>query len=340
MCPINALTDMGNMIQWQYIENRGLNTVSRNIWLDGIMGVIVGDALGYPVQFMSRDEVQRKPVDGMRGYGTFNLPAGSWTDDSSLTLALLVSISECGGIDLHDIMHRFSGWLNDGEYTPFGKSFDIGVGTMDAILHYIENNDTSSCGGASVSNNGNGSLMRIIPACIYAYIKKIPDDEAVRMIHEVSGLTHNHLRSKIACGLYYFCVCSILGDKGSLAERIQNGIDKGFEFYQRDLADLTELAWYSRLKSIRELAAVPENEIKSTGYVVDSLEAAIWSLITTDTFKACELKAVNLGDDTDTVGAIAGGLAGLYYGYTGIPAEWLEVIQKRKWIEELCEVNN
>ena len=235
---------------------------------------------------------------------------------------------------------KFSCWLNDGEYTPFGKSFDIGMGTMDAILRYIANNDTSSCGGASASNNGNGSLMRIIPACIYAYTKKIPDDEAIRMIHEVSGLTHNHLRAKIACGLYYFCVCAILDDKGSIAERIQNGIDKGFAFYQRDAADLAELAWYSRLKNIRGFADVPENEIKSSGYVVDTLEAAIRSLITTDTFKDCELRAVNLGDDTDTVGAIAVGLAGLYYGYIGIPAEWLEAIQKRKWIEELCVVNN
>lgn len=327
-------------ISYDQIGDQAVNDMNTNIWLSGIMGVVVGDALGCPVQFMSREEVKRDPVNGMRGYGTFNLPEGSWTDDSSLTLALLASINERGGIDLHDIMHRFSRWLNYGEYTPFGRSFDIGMGTMDAICRYIKNNDTNSCGGASVSNNGNGSLMRIMPACIYAYEKRMKDDEAVSMIHEVSGLTHGHLRSKIACGLYYFCVCSILNDKGSLAERIQNGIYAGFRFYQRDISAIDELVWYSRLKDIKEFADLPENEIKSSGYVVDSLEAAIWSLITTDNFKDCELRAVNLGDDTDTVGAIAGGLAGLYYGYSGIPAEWIDVIRKREWIEELCAIRN
>ena len=108
----------------------------KNMWKSAIMGVVVGDALGCPVQFESRDQVARHPVTGMRGYGTFNLPAGSWTDDSSLTLALLESIKRNGTVKYDDIMDNFVKWLDDGAFTPYGQSFDIGRGTMKAIRKY------------------------------------------------------------------------------------------------------------------------------------------------------------------------------------------------------------
>ena len=123
-----------------------------------------------------------------------------------------------------------------------------------------------------------------------------------------------------------------------MIERLQKGMDAGFTFYEKDIAYREELSYYGRLRNLKEFAEVPETEIKSTGYVVDSLEAAAWSLIQSDSFKDSLLTAVNLGDDSDTVGAIAGGLAALYYGYEGIPDEWLAVIQRRDWIEELCKM--
>ena len=182
--------------------------------------------------------------------------------------------------------------------------------------------------------------MRIMPACLYAYDRKLSVADAVKTVHEVGGLTHNHLRAKIACGLYYFCVRSILDGVGFLTERLQKGFDEGFAFYERDIANRVELSYYGRLRNLTEFAVVPEDAIKSTGYVVDSLEAAVWSLIRTDSFKDSLLTAVNLGDDADTVGAIAGGLAALYYGYKGIPEDWLAVIQRRDWIEGLCKMES
>ena len=313
--------------------------MDRNIWLDGIMGVIVGDALGDPVQFMSRDEIlqrTRGPVTGMESGGAYNMPEGTWTDDGSMTLATLDSIRELGVIDPEDIMTRFVDWYEDGEYTPFGKAFDMGNTCSDAIERFEREHDPKTCGGTTEHSNGNGSLMRILPACLYAYAKSLPADAAVRTVHEVSGLTHDHLRSKIACGLYYFCACAVLDEEGSLTERLQKGLDKGFAYYEGDIRNRVELAYYGRLRDLPELAAAPESSIRSTGYVVDTIEASIWSLITTDSFRDCELKAVNLGDDADTVGAIAGGLAGLYYGYDAIPSEWLSVIKRREWIEEMC----
>ena len=317
-------------------------TENTNIWLNGIMGVVVGDALGCPVQFESREEVARHPVTGMRGYGTFNLPEGSWTDDSSLTIALLESIRRTGKIDLDDIMGNFMKWLYDGEFTPYGESYDIGRGTMQAINRYRKNRKAKKCGGDEEWNNGNGSLMRIMPACIYCTVMEtsgmFSDRDAIDTIHSVGGLTHAHIRSNIACGLYFFMVKAILIGDSSLRERMRDGLTEGFAFYESYLADKENLHYYDRMRDLDDFKSLPADKIRSTGYVVDALEAAVWSLITTDSFDQALLKAVNLGDDTDTVGAIAGGLAGLYYGYDSIPEEWLSAIKRREWIEGMCHI--
>ena len=308
-----------------------------NIGKSGIMGVVVGDALGCPVQFESREEVMRHPVTGMRGYGTFNLPPGSWTDDSSLTLALLESIRRTGGIDYTDIMDNFVKWLDGGEFTPYGYAYDIGRGTMSAIKRYMRYHKPHKAGNIDERSNGNGSLMRIMPAVLYCIDNALSSDEAIDVIHKVGGLTHAHIRSNIACGLYYFVALALRNGDDTLAERLQSGLDKGFAFYEQYLADHENLEYYDRMRDLEAFASLPEGSIRSSGYVVDALEAAIWALANSGSFDGALLKAVNLGDDTDTVGAIAGGLAGLFYGYDAIPADWLAAIQRREWIEGLCE---
>ena len=309
----------------------------KNIWKDGVMGVVTGDALGCPVQFEPRKKVAKHPVTDMRGYGVFNLPAGSWTDDSSLTLALLDSIKSQGTIDLDHIMGNFVKWLDKGEFTPFGYAYDIGNGTMWAIRKYKLDKRPTKCGGTEEWNNGNGSLMRIMPACLFAYAKQMNDDEAIQTVHQVSSLTHAHIRANIACGLYYFMVKTILDGEGGLQDRLQAGLTYGFAYYEQTLSDPENLKNFDRLRDLKQFAQLPVDKIRSSGYVVDTLEAAVWSLITTASFEAALLKAVNLGEDTDTVGAVAGGLGGLFYGYQGIPAQWVNALQKKEWIESLCE---
>ena len=312
--------------------------MERNIWIDGMMGVIVGDALGCPVQFMAREGIVDRPegaVTGMESGGVYHMPEGTWTDDSSMALAALDSIVELGEVDLEDIMDSFVDWYEEGEYTPFGESFDMGNTCSIAIETFERDRDPMTCGGVSERSNGNGSLMRIMPACLYAYARELSTKDATKVVHEIGGLTHNHLRAKIACGLYYFCVKAILDKEGTLMERLQKGLDEGFFFYEKDITNRVELAYYGRLQNLQEFVEIPERKIRSTGYVVDSIEAAVWSLIRTNNFREALLTAVNLGDDADTVGAIAGGLAALYYGYGGIPEEWLSVIKRREWIEDL-----
>ena len=312
-----------------------------NIWKDGMLGLIVGDALGVPVEFMSRTELMKNPVTGMREYGTHHQPRGTWSDDSSMALAELDSIRTVGTIDYTDMMERFSRWCMYGEYTPFGEVFDIGIATSRALMNYAKGIAPLESGGKTEWDNGNGSLMRILPVCLYLFKrqKKVctSENESIYMIHAVSALTHAHVRSQIACGIYYFLVKAILEEEGSLEKRLQKGMDRAYQYYRQDLSNHRELENYKRLADLSELKETPKEGIKSSGYVVDTLEAAVWCLLHSHSYKETVLMAVNLGEDTDTVGAVAGGLAGLYYKEEGIPQEWTQVLQRREWIEEVLQ---
>ena len=317
-----------------------MNRNKKNVWLDGIMGVATGDALGLPVQFMRREELNQNPVTSMEGDNQFRTPAGTWSDDTSMTMAILGSMLEKEMIDPVDIMNQFEAWLYNAEYCALDTAIDIGTTCGMSIDRFHENKDIMKCGSTGEYANGNGSLMRTLPICIY-YAKKVHGnettvEEAVRKISIVSALTHNHPRACIGCCLYFFCVKSILFEEGDLKKKLQKGIYDGFTYYEKDMDMLEQATYYSRTLDIEKFAKTDIDMIKSSGYVVDSFEAAIWSLITTDSLKECLLKAVNLGDDADTVGAIAGGIAGLYYGYDSIPEEWLNKLAKREWLETMC----
>lgn len=312
----------------------------KSLYLDGIMGLVVGDALGVPVEFTGREELKENPVEDMREYGTYPVPKGSWSDDSSMALATIEAISE--GINLQKIMDNFVAWEQKGEFTPTGKLFDEGVTCHMAIHNYIKSIDAGTCGLDEENSNGNGSLMRILPICIYIKNlqdeKSMDDDMAVDVIHKVSALTHAHLRSKMACGIYYFCVRHLVDKRATLLQDLQEGIDEAFEYYGKMKDSSEELKHFNRIRNVNELKNIPEEQINSGRYVIDSIEASLWCLLNTDTYRECVLKAVNLGSDTDTTSAIVGGLAGLYYGYVEIPEEWKKDIIRREWIEEMCKI--
>lgn len=146
--------------------------MKKNIWTDGIMGVVIGDALGMPIQFLPRAKVRENPLTGMVSFGTYNKPVGTWSDDSSMTLATLDSIRQMQGIDPDDIMSRFVAWLTGGEYTPAGETFDQGNTCVEAIHNYIRSGDVSICGACGEWANGNGALMRIMPVCLYGFLRE------------------------------------------------------------------------------------------------------------------------------------------------------------------------
>lgn len=279
----------------------------RNEIFGGIMGLVVGDALGVPVEFMSRHELKANPVTTMREYGSHNQPRGTWSDDGSMTLCLVDSLNS--GLSYDDIAAKFLDWADVGYMTPYGGMFDIGRTTLAAIRRFAGGTSPLECGGSSEYDNGNGSLMRILPLAFYTFGMK--KQERFEIVHNISRLTHSHERTLIACGIYVQLACELL--KGYSKEKAYHRmIDECKIVYK----DEYELVHFQRVMG-GEIQKLNEAEISSSGYVVDTLEAALWCLLTTDNFSDCILKAVNLGDDTDTVGAVAGGLAGIVYGYHG-----------------------
>jgi len=314
--------------------------IRKHLFRDAIIGFAIGDALGAPAEFGERWMRDLDPVHEMRSGGIFEVPIGGWTDDTSMTLATLDSLSH--GYNAVDIMNRFVSWLRTGKYSIFDEPIGIGKQILRAIEHYEANRDIHACGCSAETDNGNGSLMRILPLCLYCYQCKqdhsLSEADIIGKIHETSSLTHSHPRSLIACGMYYFMIESLLEHTGDLIALLQKGILKGIEYYSNaDTVFSNELQHYSRALNLDSLCQIPRDQINSSGYVIDTFEAVLWSLITTDTYRSALLKAVNLGLDTDTIAAIAGGLAGLYYGYSSIPAEWIAALAKRNEIEALCE---
>jgi ADP-ribosylglycohydrolase/O-acetyl-ADP-ribose deacetylase (regulator of RNase III) len=298
----------------------------------GLFGVAVGDALGVPVEFKSREELRENPVQDMIGYGTHYQPIGTWSDDTSLTFCLAESL--CKGYDLNDIAKNFVKWYSAELWTPHGKVFDIGIATRNAIHNIGRGHLPELCGGFEEKDNGNGSLMRILP--LVFYLRNEKDIEVIyKKVKEVSSITHAHFRSGFACFIYVVYCLEILNgnDKEEAYTRMQSIIDS---FLSDKKFNTLEIQLFDRILK-NNIAAYPEDEIESSGYVLHSLEACFWCFLNWNTFEGMVLKAVNLGGDTDTTGAITGGLAGFYYGIDTIPQKWILALARKNDIDDLCE---
>lgn len=267
---------------------------------DAIIGFAIGDALGVPYEFKERGSFT---CSDMTGYGTHYQPLGTWSDDTSLTLATLSSLKEnAGRIIPEDMRTKFNYWLLYGDFTATGEVFDVGISTTKALR------SGKPCIGEH--DNGNGSLMRILPL---AFVECNDDD-----IRNVSAITHGHWISMEACVILVH-----------IAKRLLDG-----ETIENILPTLQYEKPFERLSTIDKLDI---SRIKSSGYVVDTLEAALWAVSHKGDWSKCfkndVLAAVNLGEDTDTVAAVAGGLAGIIYGLEA-DQEWVDALVNK---EELLD---
>ncbi|MFK7907352.1 MAG: ADP-ribosylglycohydrolase family protein [Chitinophagales bacterium] len=309
--------------------------------IDALLGVAIGDAVGVPFEFSSRDKMKANPAKGMIGHGTYNQPKGTWSDDSSLTFCLAESL--VNGYDLKDISENFIKWKNEAYWSARGKVFDIGMTTAKAISRLakiIEDKDLDELKEQKYYgdeyDNGNGSLMRIIP--LLFYIKGRPIKEQFLITWEISALTHRHIRAGMSCLIYL-----------KLAEKLLEGKDKEIaysEMRSEILAFWEEMGFAERERvhfkkiiqnDIRETAIV---DLKSGGYVIEVLESSIWFFLNKDSYQETILSIINIGHDTDTSAAIAGGLAGIYYGQKGMPEYWIASIARMEDIMELGEKLN
>ena len=288
-----------------------------------LLATATADALGVPVEFKPRAFLKENPVTDMQEFGTYNQPKGTWSDDTSLMLCLAESLVE--GLDLQKLAQKFIAWKNDNYWTAHGWVFDIGIATRQAIERLENGTPPELAGGFDEFDNGNGSLMRILPLVLY--IKDLDTDQRYEYTKKVSSLTHAHARSVMACFYYLEFAKKILEGKDKLHAYSELQTEIPIYFEQRGINPF-EIQKLNRLFH-QEIYTLEENQINSSGYVIDTLEASIWCILTTLNYKEAVLKAVNLGKDSDTTAAVTGGLAGLIYGLEGIPKEWLDVLARK-----------
>jgi ADP-ribosyl-[dinitrogen reductase] hydrolase len=295
------------------------------------LGLAVGDALGVPVEFRSREYLGDKPVQEMIGYGAWNQPPGTWSDDSSLTFCLAESL--VASYDLHDIASKFVRWYKEGYWGAHYKLFDIGGTTRLALARVAAGEDPMFSGEYGEDSNGNGSLMRIAPAALY--FSNLPIENFYQRIKEVSTVTHAHFRSVFSCFIFSMYLKELFAGEEKF-QALANACQAVTEFATTHDFNKDELKLFKRILN-QDIAKADEGTINSFGYVLDTLESSIWCFLNTDSFSEAVLKGVNLGGDTDTTGCVTGALAGLYYGYPSIPSRWTEILARKNDIMKLSE---
>lgn len=273
----------------------------RNRAVGALLGLAVGDAVGTTLEFQSRDSYA--PLTDMIGGGPFRLEAGQWTDDTALALALADSLIEVGQLDEADLMRRFVAWRDEGRYSCTGSCFDIGITTSDALSRWKRTGNPVA-GSINPSTAGNGSLMRLSPVALrYWDNRPALKDAAARQ----SRVTHGAEAAVDACVAYAGMIADAIAGKP-----LQEVLKGDGNVFVDGVADILSGSWRKKARQ----------QVPSSGYVLHSLEAAIWSIARSGDFSGAVLTAANLGDDADTTAAIAGQLAGAAYGVNGMPAAW------------------
>jgi ADP-ribosylglycohydrolase len=290
-----------------------------------LLGLATGDALGAAVEFLPPGSFE--PVTGMRGGGALGLAAGEWTDDTSMALCLAESLVTCGRFDARDQMERYLRWYRQGHLSCNGKCVDIGGTVRDALERYEKSGEPFS-GSTDPKSAGNGSLMRLAPVVIW---HAADPAEAIRQAALSSRTTHGAPTAVDACRYFAGLLLGAFDGvpKELLLSPVWSPAPQVFE--AEPLHGAVEAVAAGSF-----IARVPP-AIRGRGYVVESLEAALWAFARTDTFADGALAAVNLGDDADTTAAVYGQLAGAYYGTAAIPAGWRMRLAKRALIEEMAE---
>ncbi|HPF83183.1 MAG TPA: ADP-ribosylglycohydrolase family protein [Bacilli bacterium] len=298
-------------------------------YVDSIIGHAVGDAMGVPTEFCLREKLLENPVKKMISSDKVGQPAGTWSDDTSMEIATIDSYIQNNDFNYHDIMQKWVNWIDKADYTGAGEVFDVGRTCLTAIRRFMDGINPVECGLNNINSNGNGSLMRILPVALYSYSKKLNNDEIVKLVNDISSLTHGHEISKLGCYIYVKYVINLLNglSKEEAYEKIKRD---NYSYYSDESLDA-----YSRIlkNNIKDYTI---DEINSSGYVVDTLECSFWILLNASTYREAIIASTNIGQDTDTIGAITGSMAGIIYGVNSIPENWLNELQRKDYLIDLA----
>jgi len=294
---------------------------------DAVWGFIVGDALGVPYEFSTRNMMKDNPAVDMIGFGTYNQPPGTWSDDSSMMLCVLENIINNGSSK--DLAKLFVKWYKEDYMTPHGKLFDIGITTSTSIQKLLIGVKPHLAGGNDEYASGNGSLMRCLP---YAFVEDI--SKSIFKMAAESKITHRNTIC-LYCSIFYIKVMRSILEGNNKETAFQHAV--AFLQYGWRIADSDNAQNQEKLSRLLNPSFyhLPESDIHSNGYVLSTIEATVWCFLNTENYKEAVLKAVNLGGDTDTISALTGGLAGLYYGKESIPEDWVKKIASPDIINNL-----
>lgn len=298
-------------------------------YVDAIIGHAIGDAMGVPTEFCIREKLLQKPVKEMVSSPKVGQPAGSWSDDTSMEICTIESYLEKKEFDYSDIMNKWTEWINEGKYTANGDTFDVGRTCLSAIRQYSNGINPIDCGLKDEMSNGNGSLMRILPVALYSYSKKLSEKEIIKLTNEISSLTHGHNISKLGCYIYIRFVIALL--EGKTKEEAYNLIQN----LDYSMYDEYSIEKYNRILKTN-IKDYKIDEISSKGYVVDTLECALWILMNAKDYRETIISSTNIGNDTDTIGAIAGSMAGIIYGINSIPKTWIDKLLRKDYLIDLA----
>ncbi len=293
----------------------------------GLIGLLVGDALGVPYEFHQPNdipplvEIEFDPLTGFhRSHDT--VPLGTWSDDGAQALALLASLNYCGKLDVDDFGRRLVNWYERGYMAVDCEVFDVGIQTAQSIRNLMSGVPAEQAGRTDEQANGNGSLMRVLPLALW---HKGTDIELVRDAQRQSIVTHGHLRSQVCCALY--CLWARRYLEGSRSPW-SDAVATLSAIYDEDSDERGELEWSIRPNEF--------SEVQGSGYVVDCLRSARWA-VDAGSYEQVVKAAVSLGRDTDTTACVAGGIAGLRDGEAAIPERWLAQLRGRELYEPELE---
>ena len=336
--PIGTMTKDG---YWDYYECLyDFINGNRSLTKDSLLGFAVGDAFGVPYEFLSRKQIEGMQLDQMIGADVPHdfvsrwsaiIPKGAWSDDTSMLIATMDSITENNDLNYNDMMDKFLEWFDKAKYTSTGSTFGVGGIIYDSLRRYRENHDALRCGGRNYMDNGNGSLMRILPVSLYCIYKNLPDYEVFAIISDASSITHAHEISRVACFIYTLFLKGLYatGDK-------MEAFKRALSFDYKNWVSGPTYDLFRRILS-EDFINVRREDIGESGYVLDTLEAVMYSVLHSDNYEDTIKCAVKLGYDTDTVAGIAGSLAGALYGSEAIPQKWMNDLLKRDYLIKMAE---
>lgn len=329
---------------WEPISDTYKNVIipkKQDLTKDALLGFAIGDAFGVPVEFLSRFEVRKINIQDMVGNDTPNMfrsrwgkliPSGSYSDDTAMLISTMDSIIENNGqINEKSIMDNFVKWVNEGKYSSLNFPFGMGGIVLSSLKRYLSGVPPLDCGGKEYMDNGNGSLMRILPFSLYCITNDLPEEETCDIVSKGSQLTHANDISKMSCFIYTEFLRGIVKTKNPTIalSHIQN-IEYSKYFNQEAINAHKQILSHG-------FNYISDEKIKDSGYVVDTLESVLYSVLKGKDYESTIKTAINLGYDTDTVGGITGSIAGILYGSETIPERWINKLRRKDYLEELAD---